>query len=239
MNEKEIFKDSPVFPENYWITNKGRVITKKTKLSRKFRETWDGYYDVTLWNEGKSQTIRVHRLVARAFIKNPNNYPVTNHLDGDKTNNSASNLEWTTVGGNTRHSYSNGLQKSLKGTSHGRSKFTKEQIVKVCELLDEKQPHKDIERITGVSKRTIQVISSGVNWTHISKDYNFFKERHVGDYSKEQIIEVCELLEKGTSIPVVSKELNIPLRIIQNIDRGHIWTEISKDYNFYKIKQAT
>lgn len=235
--ENEIFKDSPVYPENYLVSNQGRVITKKTGLSRKFRKTQDGYYDVGLWGQGKNKTVRVHRLIAEAFIPNPEGLKVINHIDGEKTNNHATNLEWSTVRDNTRHSYLNGLQKSLKGVNHGRSKFTSEQIVQVCELLDKETPQKEIAEETGVSKRTIESISAGVNWTHISKDYRFFMKRSEGNYSENDKIKVCDFLEKGVSIPEVAKKTGVPVRIVQNVDRGYYWTDISNKYRFYQNKQ--
>ncbi|MCF0059899.1 HNH endonuclease [Dyadobacter chenwenxiniae] len=56
------------------------------------------------------KTKSVHRLLATVFIPNPNNYPVVNHIDGNKLNNSLENLEWCTVSHNTQHSYDMGLQ---------------------------------------------------------------------------------------------------------------------------------
>lgn len=53
-----------------------------------------GYLLVTLCDRGKQKTVNVHRLVATAFIPNPNSFPCVNHKDEDKTNNSVSNLEW-------------------------------------------------------------------------------------------------------------------------------------------------
>jgi hypothetical protein len=55
---------------------------------------------------------KIHRLVAQAFVANPNGYNVVNHLDGDKTNNAASNLEWTTSHGNNQHAWDTGLNRN-------------------------------------------------------------------------------------------------------------------------------
>ncbi len=64
------------------------------------------YYTVTLCGgSGNYKRENVHRLVAKYFVPNPNNYPVVNHLDHDKHNNSSSNLEWTTTQKNIHHSY--------------------------------------------------------------------------------------------------------------------------------------
>lgn len=62
-----------------------------------------GYYQVTLSKEAKSRTLRVHRLVALAFIPNPDNKPYINHIDGNKKNNRVSNLEWCTASENNWH----------------------------------------------------------------------------------------------------------------------------------------
>lgn len=63
----------------------------------------DGYFAVCLSKDGKHYGKRVNRLVADAFIPNPENHPVVNHIDEDKQNNNVSNLEWCTVKHNTLH----------------------------------------------------------------------------------------------------------------------------------------
>ena len=171
--EKEKRKDSPIYPDNYWITSEGEVVTKKTGLHRKFRKTWDGYYDVTLWKDGKGHTKRVHRLVAEAFLPNPENYPVVNHKDGNKLNNNIDNLEWTTVQMNTIHSYANGLQNPVRSSQHGRSKYNEEEITQVCELLQNGHSCEFVSDKTKVSLRVVQSVNTKQNWKHISKNYVF------------------------------------------------------------------
>lgn len=69
-------------------------------------ENIDGYLTLGIFNNsGKRCDRRVHRLLATAFIPNPNNYPVVNHKDGNVTNNSLDNLEWCTISDNTSHAY--------------------------------------------------------------------------------------------------------------------------------------
>ncbi len=70
----------------------------------------DGYESVGLCRNGMMVTKRVHRLVAEAFISNPENKPCTNHIDGVKTNNYVHNLEWNTVCENNNHAYRTGLK---------------------------------------------------------------------------------------------------------------------------------
>lgn len=73
-------------------------------------QKWGGRYPtVVLSKDGKSYTKTVHRIVAEAFVPNPENKPVINHKNGDKTDNKASNLEWATISENTKHAYTSGL----------------------------------------------------------------------------------------------------------------------------------
>lgn len=73
-----------------------------------------GYYQSAFREDGKKHYVRLHRLIAKAFIPNPNGYPQVNHIDGNKLNNDVSNLEWTTNSQNTKHGYDNNLYHSKK-----------------------------------------------------------------------------------------------------------------------------
>ena len=99
----------------YAVTKNGKVWSyKKTSNSPKFLKgqlTTRGYLKVTLYDNNKSIQKLVHRLVAEAFIPNPDNKPHINHIDGDKHNNCASNLEWCTPQENTDHALKSGLIK--------------------------------------------------------------------------------------------------------------------------------
>ncbi len=85
------------FPD-YCVSTDGEVYSAKGEGLRKLKQypKTHGYLYVTLFRDGKRYYPRVHRLVAEAFIPNPDNLPEVNHKDEDKTNNFASNLEWCT-----------------------------------------------------------------------------------------------------------------------------------------------
>lgn len=92
---EEIWKDIPGYENIYWISNKGRVKSKNKILKLSVHR--DGYMKAGLCVNGKVRTYQVHRLVALAFIPNPNNLPQINHKDENKTNNCVGNLEWCTM----------------------------------------------------------------------------------------------------------------------------------------------
>ena len=70
---------------------------------------------VQLWKDNQAYLLQVHRLVAKAFIPNPDNKPTVNHKDGNPLNNEVSNLEWATYSENERHAYLTGLVIPRKG----------------------------------------------------------------------------------------------------------------------------
>ena len=76
----------------------------------KLRLRKDGYYQLGLSNKGQRKNVLVHRLVAIAFLPNPNNFPVVNHIDGVKTNDRVENLEWCSTSDNLKHAYKTGLK---------------------------------------------------------------------------------------------------------------------------------
>lgn len=82
------------YEELYLISNQGRVKNKKTSKLLKIRYTKSGYARVNLSKEGRLETFRVHRLVGTHFLPNPKDLPEINHINEDKTDNRAENLEW-------------------------------------------------------------------------------------------------------------------------------------------------
>ena len=87
--------------ENYEVSTAGNVRNKSGKVLKQGK-TDDGYALVKLHKSDKQKYFQVHRLVADAFIPNPNGYETVDHIDGNKLNNDASNLQWMSRGNNVR-----------------------------------------------------------------------------------------------------------------------------------------
>lgn len=91
----------------YSVSNYGDVKNNRTGKLMKPRKNEKGYLHIGLTTNGKQKNMRVHRLVAQAFIPNPENKPQVNHIDFDKENNCVNNLEWVTNKENTQYSICN------------------------------------------------------------------------------------------------------------------------------------
>ena len=104
---EEVWKDIKGCENKYQVSNLGNIKNVLTNTIIRGSVFNNGYKFVSI--KGKNKTI--HRLVAQAFIPNPNDYPVINHIDGNKLNNCVDNLEWCTYKYNTREAIKLGLMK--------------------------------------------------------------------------------------------------------------------------------
>ncbi len=170
----EEWKDIKGF-EGYQISNYGRVKSLNyrrcgnTKLLKKIINNFkDNYHVVNLSKNGKHVLSRVHRLVATAFIPNPNNKPYVNHLDGCKTNNHISNLEWCTSSENAQHAYNAGLKIAPMGENHVNNILTEKQVLEIREkYVPRKYSTRMLAKEYGVHQSTIYQIIKRRMWKQI------------------------------------------------------------------------
>lgn len=125
----------------------------------------DGYLRAVLHKKATRVTVYPHRLIAAAFVPNPRNKPQVNHINGDKADNRASNLEWCTSAENIHHGYATGLCKS--GEAHGLSKLTKRDVLTIRKEAASGVMQKDIAARFGVAAMTISSIVTRKTWKHV------------------------------------------------------------------------
>lgn len=112
--QQEIWKDAPGFEAFYEVSSLGNIRNKKKGRMRKFDISGQGYYRVTLRKGYDRHRVTVHRLIALAFVPNPENKETVNHDDGNKLNNVSTNLTWMTYAENDQHALAMGLKNTYR-----------------------------------------------------------------------------------------------------------------------------
>lgn len=178
----------------YLVSENGDVFNTKSKKYLKHEIDKDGYHRVSLLKKGKRKSAKtlkfnVHRLVAFAFIKNIENKPDVNHIDGDKDNNHYSNLEWCTKYENNIHSWYILNDRHIhKGEECHQRIFNEELVHKICKLLEQEKSVSEIVKYLNlydtekyrtrdpVAKQyrgLIYGLKYKTSWKHIISQYNY------------------------------------------------------------------
>ncbi len=167
----------------YEVSNYGRVRNKKTSKMISIATSEKGYKMVSLMsNRGTQDTFKLARIVAHTFIEKPNSDPswTVNHKNGDKSDNSIYNLEWTTFTDNIRHSFEIGLNEGLKGTTNGNNLYPEELIEMICLLLSQKVKTRNITKQVKelypeypINRYLMYDLRHRKTWKHISNKYTF------------------------------------------------------------------
>lgn len=155
----EIWKDTYIYGEQYQVSNFGRVRNKLTGHVLTQQTDNKGYLRVRMSLHDRKATAKVHRLVAMAFIPNPENKQQVNHKDTDKSNNSVGNLEWVTNGENQIHAYKTGLN-YVTGRA-GRKKIPVLMIDDSGKTVNKFKSIAEAGRITGIERRNIWKVIKG------------------------------------------------------------------------------
>jgi hypothetical protein len=156
--------------ENYSITEDGKVFSHRKDRYITLGKHAKGYRNANLWERQKAKNFLVHRLVALAFISNPENHKEVNHIDGNKENNHVSNLEWCTRTENIKHSYDTGLYIHPKGEKWWSSKLNEEDVKYIrnnYKFRDKKFSFAAMAKDFNVSITTIIHAYYGECWSHV------------------------------------------------------------------------
>ena len=221
------------------ISSYGRVYSLKTLTFRKPSIDKGGYELITLNNHGKVYAIRIHQLVARAFIPKHGNKNQVNHINGIKTDNYYWNLEWVSAKENIHHAIKTGLSNYARGEKSGKSKYSDDQITNVCILLETvKYSKNDISDITGVDRHMVNDIYKGRYWQHISKLYDFSSRKKLDEDKKNKIHQVCKLLESNRyNLFEIEKQTGISFKSVSEILHRKTYKKISSQYKIDNFKK--
>lgn len=159
----------------YEVSSEGGIRNRKTKVKKYVRRHKGGYGQCTFKGSRASKETRtkirsLHRIVATAFIPNPENKPCLNHIDHNPSNNAVSNLEWATHKENTAHCIAAGRMTvlSIKGANRVGAKLTEEQVRYVYRTKESISIRRMAKEL-GVSPGAISGIRQGRNWKHLTQ----------------------------------------------------------------------
>lgn len=184
---EEIWKDIEGFDGVYKVSNTGNVKSTRNTIGRKLvgehilkgRLDADGYRRVHLRYKNINKEYSIHRLVAKAFIPNPNNLPTVNHKDENKLNNNASNLEWMSIADNNNY----GSRHNKTSLSHRKRARTIYQFTKGGFLINSYPSPAEASDWTGIKRGNILGCACGCtsNGIHIRKTAGGF----IWSYNKD------------------------------------------------------
>lgn len=186
---KELWKDIEGYKGLYQVSNLGRIKRLETTLlyKGKYPRNWKekiltqntnnaGYKKCHLSKDGKAKTPSVHRLVALAFIENVLVLPCVNHLDGNKENNSADNLEWCSYKENTKHAIESGLM-GVDGFENPSAKLDINEVNRIKRLYRTgKFSQRKLSIVFGVSQNTIKNVVKGNTYKNVFEQIAYRKE---------------------------------------------------------------
>ena len=176
----EIWKDIEEFEGRYQVSTLGRVksmpkiwisgnrgtLRSKGETIIKLSIDGGGYCQADLSINNKSKKHSVHRLVAKAFLPNPENKRCVNHINSDRADNRIENIEWATHSENTKHAVKSGTHYKGVGENHNCAKLTEKDVLAIRKLKG-KLTQQEISSRFNIGRRTIGKILNNELWTHI------------------------------------------------------------------------
>lgn len=153
----------------YILTTEGKVYSTFNGKEIKQRLNADGYFCFTSGKKNFRTCVRTHRVIAKAFIPNPEGKPEVNHIDSDRTNNNVKNLEWMTRKENILHSYRSGKNNN-RGENNPHSNLTRELVIEMRKLYKNGMTINEMAKKNDKPWNTVSNAVKGITWSHI-KEY--------------------------------------------------------------------
>ena len=224
------------FAKNYKIDTQGNVFSLHRNRLMKPHLIRNGYLRVNIkCDDGVARAFLIHRLVALTYIPNPDFKSEVNHIDGIKTNNTLSNLEWATREENQQHAFSNGLNTNV-GESNGRSILSSDQVLEVYWKLYNGARNSDLAKEYNLSRTAVMEIKSKTNWTEITKNLPDIPIRTKSERLSEKTVEwICQMIERGVGpkeIYDLCTNKSVKLDHIYDIKRRRGFKHISCKYSW-------
>ena len=198
-----LWKDVVGFEGLYTISEFGDIRSSyKSKKILKPKKDKDGYFGVALSKNGKAHHLRVHRLVAEAFIPNTEELPLVNHKDLNVQNNHYSNLEWCTATHNTKHYYDNRDDKRVL------SSLSKEELLLLVDGYNSGKSQKQLKEEFNLDCRA-DAISEVVTGRRFSELTGIVKSDNFQQRTTEKISDnaVLSILDKVHNLNVAQKQI--------------------------------
>lgn len=202
----------------YEISSIGRMRSlRNNKILNNYINN-QGYCVCAIRINGKSKGLRVHRLVAEAFIEKPQGKDVINHINSNRSDNRVENLEWCTNQENCRHGVD--FRKNL-GEAYQTSKLTEEMVIEILKI-GLSVPRKELARKFNTDDSNITLILSGETWRHVGDKIGF-------DYSK--------IKTRKTLIRDNAKLESQNQKLRSLLERAKPWVEFNQTRANYSDKQ--
>ena len=236
--DQEIWK--PVLgSEVYQVSNLGRV---KSFYHKKDGFLLKGYIDrlgyvIIYLGCNIKKYVKAHRVVATAFIPNPNNYPQVNHKNGVKTDNKASNLEWCTPKHNINHAISLGLINQI-GENNPKCKLTFDQVINIRQLyLSGGYSFRKLGKIFNIGFKNISLIVLNEIWhdPNYIVDLNLINDikrnntiKYNCKLTNEQVIKIKELDALGKTNKEIAKLINTNPTTAGRVANGSAYLHVTE-----------
>ena len=266
---EEIWKDVPGYEGKYKISNKGNLIrlSHYSKRGRYYPEStphsfknYKGYIQTYLCDDNGRKTTTIHRLIAKAFIPNPDNKDQINHKNGIKDDNRIENIEWCNQSENMRHAFDTELKEGLPGEKNGRAILSQEEVDFIKTKYNNGETAKEIAKELNLKLSMVRYILKDGGWKLTFVDIkkrddraNWTKEHSTNSLiskfnkGKKPIIVVGQYTKEGKeikkfrSINNASVQTGVPRKSIEaNVHNrathagGFVWRKIEVDINQFK-----